>query len=133
MSYLEVRFVHIACVALSGAGFLLRGVWMLRGSPWLKRSWVRVVPHLVDTALLASAVALAVSSGQYPLAQDWLTAKLVGLLVYILCGAMALKRARTRAARAAFFVAAIVVYACIVAVAMTRNPLGPLMVFARFV
>lgn len=129
MTYLEIRFVHIACVALSGAGFLLRGVWMLRASPMLERTWVRVVPHLVDTALLVSAVALAVSSAQYPFAQDWLTAKLAGLLVYILCGAMALNRARTRAARAAFFVAALTVYAYIVSVAMTRSPLGVMTLF----
>lgn len=130
MNYLEVRFVHIACVALSGAGFLLRGVWMLRASPLLGRTWVRIAPHLVDTTLLASAVALAVSSGQYPFAQNWLTAKLAGLLVYILCGAMALRRAHTRAVRAAFFVAAISVYAYIVSVAMARSPLGAFTVFA---
>ena len=66
MIYLALRNLHIACVVLSGAGFLLRGLWMLGASPLLGRRWVRVVPHLVDSALLASAVALAVTSGQYP-------------------------------------------------------------------
>jgi uncharacterized membrane protein SirB2 len=49
---------------------------------------------------------------------------MVGLVAYILCGTMALKRARTRAARAAFFAAALLIYLYIVSVALTRSPLG---------
>lgn len=130
MIYLALRNLHIACVALSAAGFMLRGWWMLCASPLLGRRWVRVVPHLIDSALLASAVALAVTSGQYPLAQDWLTAKVVALLAYILCGTMALKRGRTRAVRSVFFVAALAILGYIVSVAMARSPLG---FFAKFV
>ena len=129
MIYLALGYLHSSCVVLSGAGFLLRGLWMLCDSPLLERRWVRVVPHLVDTALLASAAALAVRSGQYPLAQHWLTAKVVALLAYILCGTMALKRGRTRAVRCFFFVVALILFGYIVSVAMTRSPLG---VFAHF-
>ena len=130
MIYLALRNLHISCVVLSGAGFLLRGWWMLSGSPLLGRRWVRVVPHFIDSALLASAVALATLSGQYPLAQHWLTAKVVALLAYILCGTMALKRGRSGAVRCFFFVAALLVFGYIVSVAMTRSPLG---VFAEMV
>ena len=130
MIYLALRNLHIACVVLSGTGFLLRGLWMVGASPLLGRRWVRVVPHLVDSVLLASAVALAVASGQYPLAQDWLTAKVVALLAYILCGTMALKRGRSRAIRSVFFVVALLVFGYIVSVAMTRSPFG---VFGYFV
>ena len=124
MIYLALRNLHIACVVLSAAGFLLRGTWMLCDSPLLGRRWVRVVPHFIDSALLASAVALATLSGQYPLAQHWLTAKVVALLAYIVCGTMALKRGRSRAVRSAFFVAALAILAYIVSVAMTRSPFG---------
>ena len=130
MIYLALRNLHIACVVLSGAGFLLRGAWMLSDSPLLGRRWVCVVPHLVDSALLASAVALAILSGQYPLAQSWLTAKVVALFAYILCGTMALKRGRTRAVRGVFFVVALLIFGYIVSAAMTRSPLG---VFVHFV
>jgi uncharacterized membrane protein SirB2 len=102
MSYLILKQLHITCVLLSGTGFLLRGIWMLTDSPWLQRPVVRRLPHLVDTVLLASAIAMAVISSQNPFATDWLTAKLVGLLLYIGCGTMALKRARSKAARCAF-------------------------------
>ncbi|MEF8698032.1 MAG: SirB2 family protein [Candidatus Accumulibacter sp. UW26] len=124
MSYLILKQLHITCVLLSGTGFLLRGIWMLTDSPWLQRPVVRRLPHLVDTVLLASAIAMAVISSQNPFATDWLTAKLVGLLLYIGCGTMALKRARSKAARCAFLVAALSAFAYIVSVAVSRNPLG---------
>lgn len=89
----------------------------------LERRWVRIFPHVVDTVLLGSAVSLAVLSHQYPLAQNWLTAKVAGLLLYILCGTMALKRAKGQAARLLFLVAALTAYGYIVSVALTRNPL----------
>ena len=122
MSYLALKHLHMGCVALSGSLFLLRGSWMWSGSPRLQQRWVRIAPHAVDTLLLISAVCLAVTSGQYPVAQNWLSAKLVGLLLYIVLGSYALKRGRTLATRRAFFVAALLVFVYIVAVAITKSP-----------
>ena len=126
MDYLVLRYLHVSCVTLSGFGFLLRGVWMLTDSPRLNQRWVRIVPHVLDTALLGSAISMAVISSQYPLAQNWLTAKLIGLLVYILCGTMALKRGKTKSTRAIFFAAAVAAFAYIVAAALNRSPLAGL-------
>jgi uncharacterized membrane protein SirB2 len=124
MNYLLLKHLHLTCVALSGFGFAVRGVWMLCDSPMLTRRWVRIVPHVVDTLLLGSAIALAVSSSQYPFVDSWLTAKVVGLLVYIVCGTLALKRAKSKATRAAFLVAAVLAFAYIVSVALARSPYG---------
>ncbi|MGE5469251.1 MAG: SirB2 family protein [Bacteroidota bacterium] len=123
MSYLALKYLHVSCVILSGFGFCLRGVWMLRQSPWLDRRLARTLPHVVDTLLLGSALGLAFWSGQYPLVDAWLTAKLGGLLTYILCGTLALKRGRTPAVRAVFFALALLAFAYIVSVALTKNPL----------
>ena len=97
MIYLALKHLHVACVLASGAGFFLRGLFMLAERPPGNR-WVHILPHLIDTVLLGSAIALAVI--------------------------------RTRAWRAAFFVAALLVYAYIVSVALTRNPLGVLALIA---
>ncbi|MBK4738061.1 SirB2 family protein [Noviherbaspirillum sp. DKR-6] len=123
MDYFALKHFHMTCAALSGGFFLLRGGWMLRGSTMLQRAWVKRLPHVIDTALLASAVFLAVISAQYPLAQPWLTAKVGALLLYIVLGSIALKRGRTRTLRALAFGAAILVFAYIVAVAVTKQPL----------
>jgi uncharacterized membrane protein SirB2 len=126
MTYAVLKAVHVTCVVLSGGGFVLRAYWRLTASPLLQRGWVRVVPHIVDSLLLGSALSMAVLSAQYPFAQNWLTAKFFGLLTYILCGSIALKRGRTTAQRAAFFLLAIAAYLYIVAVALTRDALAGL-------
>lgn len=124
MSYLFLKYLHVGCVVLSGAGFFLRGLWMLADSPWRQRTTVRVLPHVVDTVLLLSALVMVVSSNQYPFVVDWLTAKLVGLLIYIGCGMMALKYAPSKPRRAVFLFLALTAFAYIVSVALTRNPHG---------
>lgn len=123
MEYVLLKMTHVTCVALSYAGFVLRGIWMIRDSRMLERRWVRVLPHVVDTVLLASAIALAVMLKQYPLAEPWLTAKVVALVFYILLGMVALKRGNTRGTRIAAWLAAQGVFFYIVAVALTRNVL----------
>ena len=122
MSYLAIKHLHVTCIVLSGLGFCLRGFWMLSESPLRQHRLARVLPHVVDTLLLGSAVTMAWMSGQYPFVNGWLTAKLFGLLAYILLGMMALKRGRTLAIRRGYFCLALLAYAYIVGVALSRNP-----------
>lgn len=122
MDYAVLKAVHVGAVTLSLTLFLVRGAWMLAGSQWLQQRWVKVLPHLVDTVLLASAVWLAFRIGQAPLRDGWLTAKVAGLLVYIVLGSIALKRGRTPAVRRLAFVAALASFAYIVSVALTKRP-----------
>ena len=124
MDYLLLKQLHIACAALSIAGFAARGVLMLRESHLLQARFVRTAPHVVDSALLASAIALAWMSGQYPFAQSWLTAKVLALIVYIVLGAIALKPARSATVRRAAFALALATVLYIVSVALTRDPWG---------
>ncbi len=121
-SYLALKHLHVSAVVLSGALFLLRGWWMLADPARLQQRWVRTVPHLVDTVLLASAIAMAVWSGQYPFERAWLTAKVLALAIYILLGTIALKRGRTLPIRLAALVAALLSFCYIVGVALTRDP-----------
>ena len=120
-AYLFVRTLHIACAVASIAGFAARGTLMLAGSPLLQLRVVRVAPHVVDTLLLASAVWLAWFLGQVPFVHGWITAKVLALLLYIALGMLALRRGRTKRARATAFAAALAVAGYIVAVALTRD------------
>lgn len=112
----------MTCVATSYLLFFVRGVWMISGSSLLENRWVRIVPHVIDTALLASAITLAVLSHQYPFANDWLTAKVAGLFLYIALGMVALRLGKSRRVRIAAWLAAQIVFFYIVAVALTRRP-----------
>lgn len=122
--YLFVKYVHVISVVLSLTGFFLRGILMMRDSPLLVARWVRVLPHINDTVLLIAAFSLAAMSGQYPFVADWVTAKVFGIIAYIILGTLALRAASTRSMRIACWLASMAVFGWIVSVALTRQPLG---------
>lgn len=125
LDYATIKHLHMSAAALSISLFVLRGAWMLWAPTRLRLLWVRVVPHVIDTVLLASALWLAWQLGTAG-THGWLAAKLVGLVVYIVLGTIALKRGRSRPIRAAAFIAAIATFGYIVMVAVTKSPLGAL-------
>ena len=94
---------------------------MFIDSPLLQKKAVRVLPHIIDTLLLASAIALTITIQQYPVQDAWLSAKVAALIAYIIFGTFALKRGKTQAIRATCFVISLLIFAYIVAVARTHQ------------
>ncbi|MFO7542319.1 MAG: SirB2 family protein [Thiobacillus sp.] len=123
MTYTLLKHLHLTTIALTLALFILRGIWMMADSPRLRARWVRIVPHLNDTLLLASGIGLAVLIEQYPLVHGWLTAKFFALILYIVLGIFALKRGKTRGQRIAAWIAALLVFGYMAAVAIAHDPL----------
>ncbi len=119
-----LKNIHIFTALISFTLFFIRGLWVMKGSAMMQQRWVKIVPHLNDTVLLGTAIALTISIGQYPFSDGWLTAKLLALVAYICLGIEALRLARTDIGRAAAWLAALVVFLFIVSVAVTRMPLG---------
>lgn len=122
--YPQVRHAHIGLVAVSGVLFALRGIGVLAGAGWSMRRPVRLLSQVIDTALLGAALLLLYLLQLNPFAIPWLATKLALLAVYIVLGSFALKRARSRPARASFFVAALSVFAFMIGVALAHHPLG---------
>ncbi len=120
--YSLLKQLHLATIAITLMLFVVRGIWMMTASPRLQARWVRVVPHVNDTLLLASGVTLAVLLQQYPLVHGWLTVKFFALILYILLGTIALKRGRTRTVRIAAWFLALLVFGFMATVAMTHDP-----------
>jgi uncharacterized membrane protein SirB2 len=123
MSYATIKLIHVSSVIVSYLLFSLRSMWMLQGSAAMRQRWVKVMPHVVDTVLLISAITLAIRIGQDPIHDSWLSAKVVGLLLYIVLGMTALKYGKTRKTRILALIAAQAVFLYIVLVALTKNPL----------
>ncbi|MBU1426211.1 MAG: SirB2 family protein [Gammaproteobacteria bacterium] len=123
MDFLLLKGLHISCAATSYTLFLLRGIWQFRGSPVMRQRWVKIVPHIVDTLLLGSAIALAVVTHQYPFVDTWLTVKVGCLLLYIGLGFVALKYGKTITIRVLAWLAAQAVFGYIVLVAIFHNPI----------
>lgn len=125
MTLLEgLKLTHVTCAFLSIAGFALRGYWMLGGSPLLQGRPAKVLPHVVDTVLLGSAVAMLVVMRLSPFALPWLTAKIAALLLYIGLGMVALRFGRTRGSRVCAWLLALATAAYMVSVAYSKNPWG---------
>ncbi len=116
-----LKSLHIMLAYLTVLGFTVRGLWAVTDSPLRRQAWVRVVPHVIDTALLVLGVALAVQLGA-SLADPWLAAKLSALLAYIAFGVLTM-RATARGLQLLGFAGALLSVAYIFAVAFTRSPL----------
>jgi len=119
-----LKNIHIFSALISFTLFFIRGLWVMRGSAMMQQKWVKIVPHINDTILLGTAIALAVSIGQYPFVDAWLTVKLLALVAYIFLGIEALHLAKTNIGRSAAWLAALIVFLFIVSVALTKMPFG---------
>jgi uncharacterized membrane protein SirB2 len=123
--YTQIRTVHILAVTASGLLFALRGgAFNIAGATWPKSLPVRLLSWTIDTTLLTAALMLMTIVRQYPFVDHWLTTKVVLLVVYIGLGTQAFAKARSRRARIAFWVAALLVFGFIVTVARAHDPLG---------
>ncbi len=124
MNYLLFRHLHMSLAVISICGFALRWTGRMQQSPWVFTRAARVLPHVVDTLLLASAMAMLALADQVPVGMDWLGAKISGLVVYILLGITAMRSAPERSRSLPAFVAAVLVFCWIVSVAVSKSPLG---------
>jgi uncharacterized membrane protein SirB2 len=122
--FVVAKSIHLITVTITIVFFLLRGVWMVRQSKLLQTKPVKILPHVNDTVLLLSALWAASMIGQYPFVDAWLTAKLLGVVVYIVLGAIALTYGKTQRQKHVAFVAALLAFGYVVAVAACRNPLA---------
>ena len=126
MEYPTLKLVHQSAVALSLAGFVARGAGMLSGAAWVRTRLAKTLPHVIDTVLIASAIALAYLLGLSPANAPWIAAKVVALIVYIALGMIAFRFGRTRRIRGIAFALALLTFGYIVTVAISKDPRGAL-------
>ncbi len=122
--YLQIKSVHVAMVIASGLLFALRGAAVLAGARWAMAAPLRYLSYTIDTTLLTAALMLLTALKLNPFAVPWLSVKLALLVLYVVLGSLALKRARSRRARAGFYVAALATFAFMYFVARAHHPLG---------
>lgn len=118
--YETLKLIHIGTAILTISGFVLRGYWMLSGSPKLQLKLVKIAPHIVDTVFLLSGIALIVTLNLPVLSQNWLLMKFVALVAYIVLGVIAL-RGKSMRSRTIAFVLALATFLYIVGVALSKS------------
>jgi len=119
--YATLKLIHISAAILTISGFVLRGLWMLVESPILGTRIVRTAPHIIDTVFLLSGIGLIWTLNLPVLNQPWLLTKFAALIAYILLGTIALKRGRTRHIRIGALALALLTFAYIGGVAMSKS------------
>lgn len=125
-TYFSLKYLHIFTVVISISLFVLRYWWQYRGSAISAKRWVRIVPHVNDTALLLSGFGLVLITHFYPFTPQgsWLTEKLFGVIIYIALGFIALgKRPRSQQIRWFAFLLGLVVLYIIIKLATTKIPI----------
>lgn len=125
-----LKLTHMSCALLSIGGFTLRGYWMLTDNSLLNLRTAKIFPHIIDTLLLGSAIGMLLVWEISPLELNWLTAKILGLLVYIILGMVALRFGRTKKEKAIAWLLALLSAGYIVSVAYSKNPLGLFSLFS---
>jgi len=123
-SYLILKTIHMTSALLSISGFLLRGYWMFQESPLLKLKPVKILPHIIDTILLVSAIALLSILGFGLLKQGWMVHKIALLFVYIVLGMIALGDKYSKAKKISAFIGAVLVFFYIAGIAFTKTALS---------
>lgn len=108
--YLIIKYAHISFALISISLFILRAIWSITESQKLQQPWVRVLPHINDSLLLAAAIYLMMTIHQYPFTHSWLTIKFFALLSYIVLGTLTLKRATTPLSKLASALLAVAVF-----------------------
>lgn len=128
--YPQIKLVHVVSVLSSGTLFFVRAAGVQLGQRWPMVAPLRYLSYSIDTVLLTSALMLMTVLHQFPFVNSWLTVKVTLVLVYIVLGTLALRRARTRRTRFVCTVAALIVFGAIVSIARTHSPLGLLALLA---
>ena len=126
--YVLLKHSHLLLIALSFLLFFVRGILMMRQAPGANHRAFLIAPHVVNLFLIGSGVALAAMLQITPAGQPWLMAKLAALVVYIMLGVMTFKHPNL-ALRKVFWLLALVVFAYMVSVARSKNPMGFLAAF----
>ncbi len=124
MDYVLLKQVHMSFALASITGFMLRWNWRIHGSQLAQLRLTKIAPHVIDTLFLGTGVALTFTINQYPFSTAWLTAKIIGLLVYIVLGMVAMSAKISGPWRVVAFLAALSTFGWIVTVALSKSPWG---------
>ena len=120
-----IKDIHVTFVLLTFISFSIRVYWMYNGSPLSQARVVKILPHVIDTILLLSGLAMAVMYYGAFYRQRWLDYKLLGVVIYIILGIVALRSGKTRSIRIAAAVGAWLVFFGIIYIAW-KNAVIPI-------
>lgn len=112
-----IKDIHVTFVALTFLSFSSRIYWKYTNSAMLQNRVVKILPHIIDTILLLSGLAMAIMYYGAFYRRPWLMLKLACVVVYIILGIVALRSGKTRSVRVAAAIGAWLVFFYIIFIA----------------
>lgn len=127
--YPQIKSAHVGLAFASGALFAVRGAGVLSGWRWPMAWPLRWSSYAIDTALLTAALMLLTILPWGMFANGWLAVKVALLVLYVVLGTFALRRAPGLRSRAICYAAALATYLWVVSIARAHHPLGLLQLY----
>ncbi|MEL6116433.1 MULTISPECIES: SirB2 family protein [Photobacterium] len=123
--YIALKHFHLTIIAMSVLLFVVRFGLMMADSALMQKKALKITPHVVDTFLLLSGVALVMYTGFTPFTAGagWLNEKLTCVLAYIALGFFALKYGKNKVFKTFAFLGALGWLAMAGKLAVTKMPL----------
>ncbi|MGL5429818.1 MAG: SirB2 family protein [Vibrio sp.] len=123
--YEGLKHFHLLTIGVSAMLLSIRYVLMMIDSVHLECNFFKIFPHVNDTLLLLSGIALVMITGFIPFtdAAPWMTEKFTCVLAYIALGFFALKLGRNKLLRSFAFFGALGWLAMAGKIAVAKAPL----------
>lgn len=122
--YFALKNIHLLAIALSAILLSVRFALVMANSQLIDKKFIRIAPHVVDSILILSGIALIISLGFIPFTagSEWFTQKFTCILAYFALGVFAIKMAKNKLLRFFAFFGALGWLVMAANVAMTKAP-----------
>ncbi|SFR55806.1 SirB2 family protein [Thiomicrospira sp. ALE5] len=118
--YASLLLLHKLAVLTSISVFFIRGLGVIYNREWVTRKPVKIVPHVIDTLLILSAVGIVLMT-PFAFSDPWILIKLVGVLIYVGLSVMVFKVAKSRVQQGMFWIVNLALLFLLVAVAVEKQ------------
>lgn len=121
--YAAFKHLHMVAIALSVLLFVFRYGLVMANSSLLEKKFVKVTPHVVDTIMLLTGIALIFITGFMPFTESgsWLTQKLSCVLAYFALGYFTLKHGKNKVFKTFAFLGSLGWLMAAAKIAMTKT------------
>lgn len=121
--YMMFKHLHYLVVSLSAIVLTIQFVAHYFDLAIKDKKWLKIVPHILYTLILLTALGLLGTLKLNPFEHTWVMHKILGFVCYVALGALAYKYARNNGMRMLGYIGAIAWLLITVNIAITKTPL----------
>ena len=93
---MTLKHLHLLFVTLVFISFIGRIILAELNPNSLRQKWLKIAPHIIDTLLLATGIALILQGNWLTRDYGWIVSKIILLTIYIALGMLAMRTTQGR-------------------------------------